>query len=51
MPIGELPITAETKTTIEVQTSSGEHIKFDRKTGLQVNAKNPRFANKIEVAG
>jgi hypothetical protein len=49
MPIGEFPITHETKTSIEVTTNKGDILKFDRKSGAQMNAKNPKYANRIEV--
>jgi hypothetical protein len=49
MPIGELPITHETPKHLEVTTNRGVVLKFDKTTGLQVNAKNPKFANRIDV--
>jgi hypothetical protein len=50
MPIGELPITQETPKYIEVRTNKGITLKFDRKSGLQMNATNPKYANKIDPA-
>lgn len=47
MPIGELLVTHETKTSIEVVTRKNILLKFDKKTGLQLNAKDARFANRI----
>ena len=49
MWIGEFEIIKETKKTITVLTKKGE-LKFDRTTGIQLNANNPKFANHIELA-
>lgn len=50
MPIGELEVIAETNTQIQLVTTKGLVLKFDRKTGLQLNAKNPKYANRVEIA-
>jgi adenine-specific DNA glycosylase len=50
MPIGYFPIHKETKTIIEIQTAK-DILKFDKKTLTQVNAKNKKYANKIEFEG
>jgi hypothetical protein len=47
MLIGVFKIVKQTKTYIMVKTSKGKELKFDKKTGLEMNAKNPRFANRI----
>ena len=49
MWIGEFEIIKKTKKTITVLTKKGE-LKFDRTTGIQLNANNPKFANHIELA-
>lgn len=49
MLIGVFKIAKKTKTYISVETARGQVLKFDRKTGIQVDAKNPKFANRIEV--
>jgi hypothetical protein len=48
MAIGELAVISETKTIIEVETRKGEHLKFTKATGAQINPKNPKYANKID---
>lgn len=50
MAIGELPIIVEEEDAIEVLTKGGQSIRFDKVTGLQINCKNPRYANRIEGA-
>lgn len=47
MVIGEFEVTAENGKEITVQTKKGE-LSFSIETGLQVNPKNPKFANKFE---
>lgn len=47
MLIGVFKIAKQTKTYIMVKAVNGSELKFDKKTGLQLNAKNPRFANRI----
>lgn len=49
MWIGEFEIIKKTKKTITILTKKGE-LKFDRTTGIQLNANNPKFANHIELA-
>lgn len=49
MLIGEFEIIKETKKTITVATKKGE-LKFDKTTGIQLDANNPKFANHIELA-
>ena len=46
MLIGEFEIIKETKKTITVATKKGE-LKFDKTTGIQLDANNPKFANHI----
>lgn len=49
MLIGVFKIQKETKTYIMVKAANGKEMKFDKKTGLELNAKNPRFANRIAI--
>ena len=49
MLIGVFKITKQTKNQIVVKTAAGKEMKFDKKTGIEVNCKNPRFANRIKV--
>ena len=49
MWIGEFEIIKETKKTITVITKKGE-LKFDKATGIQLDANSPKFANHIELA-
>lgn len=49
MWIGEFEIIKETKKTITIATKKGE-LKFDKATGIQLDANNPKFANHIELA-
>ena len=49
MLIGVFKIVKKTKTYIVVETARGQSLKFDKKTGIQTDAKNPKFANRIEV--
>lgn len=48
MLIGTFKVEKETKTTITVKTAKGK-MKFDRETGIQIDANNKKFANRIEV--
>lgn len=48
MVIGEFEIVKQTKTKIGVVTKDGNKLIFNRMTGLQTNAKNPKFANRFE---
>jgi hypothetical protein len=50
LKLAELVVDKETKTEIHVTTSTGNKLVFDKVTGLQKNAKNPKFANRIEIA-
>ena len=47
MVIGVVPIKEVTDTIIKVEAKNGV-MEFDRASGKQINAKNPRFANKME---
>lgn len=49
MLIGEFKVVAETSEAITVETKKGE-LSFDKKTGIQLNPNNPKFANRIERA-
>ena len=49
MLIGVFKIHKQTKTTLTVCKADGSELKFDKKTGKQIGAKNPRFANSIEI--
>lgn len=49
MLIGVFKIAKQTKTQITVEAANGATLKFDRKTGAQIGAKNPKFANRIEI--
>lgn len=49
MLIGVFKIFKQTKTHIQVVLADGTILKFNRKTGIQDGAKNPKFANRIEV--
>ena len=47
MPIGCYKASNIGNGIIEVLTKAGNFLRFDQNTGLQVNANNPRFANRI----
>jgi hypothetical protein len=49
MKLGDLEIVKETSKYLEVRKSNGKTMKFDKKTGLQVDCKNPRFANRLHA--
>ena len=49
MKLGELEVTSETKKEIVTVRGDGKTLIFDKKTGLQSNCKNARFANKIII--
>lgn len=49
MLIGEFKVVAETSEVIVIETKKGE-LSFDKKTGIQLNPNNPKFANRIERA-
>ncbi len=46
MTIGVFEITKKTSKTITVKTAKGE-LRFDAKTGIQLDPNNPKFANRI----
>lgn len=48
MLIGTFKVEKQTKTTITVKTAKGM-MKFDKTTGLQIDANNEKFANRIEI--
>lgn len=48
MVIGVFKVTKRNSKSIIIKTAKGE-LKFDAQTGLQINANNPKFANRIEV--
>lgn len=50
MRLGDLEVTKETKSLIEVVRGDGKTLVFDKNTGLQKNCKNARFANRIKLA-
>lgn len=47
MLIGTFEVVKETSKTITVKTHKGK-IKFDKASGLQLDARNPKFANRID---
>lgn len=47
MLIGEFKVVAEDTEVIVIETKKGE-LSFDKKTGIQINPNNPKFANRIE---
>lgn len=47
MPIGCYKVVSVEGNIVEVLTKAGNILKFDSTTGLQINANNPRFANRI----
>lgn len=47
MLIGTFAVTKQTTKTVTVTTAKGVELTFDKKTKLQTNAKNPKFANKF----
>lgn len=48
MLIGTFKVVRETKTTLTVKTNKGK-LKFDKETGIQIDANNKKFANRIEL--
>lgn len=48
MALGELEIVKENETTVEVVKSDGKKLIFDKVSGLQINCKHPRYANRIK---
>lgn len=51
MPIGTFAVSSETTKTVTISTAKGAELIFDKATGIQTNAKNPKFANKIQKEG
>lgn len=47
MDLGFYKVEKETAETISFWTKSNKFLTFDKKTDTQVNAKNPKFANKL----
>lgn len=47
MIIGWFKVHTESKETITVLTKKGKFLDFDKATDAQINAKNPKFANKL----
>ena len=47
MNLGQFEITKAGKTKICVTTKKGAQAEFSRETGIQTNANNPKFANKV----
>ena len=50
MRLGELEVIKETEKEIRVRKGDGKEMTFSKETGLQVDAKNARFANRIMVS-
>lgn len=48
MTIGVYPVVKKTKTSVSIKTKKGL-MRFDAKTGQQIGASNPKFANRIEL--
>lgn len=48
MIIGAFPVVESNSKTVVVKTNKG-NLKFDAKTGIQIDANNPKFANRIDV--
>lgn len=49
MVIGDLEVLKETESEIVVRKGDGKKMTFSKETGLQTDARNPRFANRIAV--
>lgn len=47
MVIGWFKVITESKDTYTVMTKQGKFLDFDKNTDVQINAKNPKFANKL----
>lgn len=47
MKLGVYKVTAADKETITIEKADGTELDFDRKTGKQLNPKNPKYANYI----
>lgn len=48
MIIGVFKVTKKNSKSITIKTAKGE-LKFDAQTGLQTNANNPKFANRVAL--
>ena len=48
MIIGVFKVTKKNSKSITIKTAKGE-LKFDAQTGLQINANNPKFANRVAL--
>jgi hypothetical protein len=49
MPIGRLEVISNLKDTIEVETKGKQVLIFSKDTGVQLNCKNPKYANRVDV--
>lgn len=49
MRIGDLEVIKENEKEVVVKKGDGKKMTFSKETGLQVDAKNPRFANRIAI--
>ena len=49
MLIGVFKIVERDENTIFVELANGTHMDFDINTGKEIGARNPRFANRIEL--
>lgn len=49
MLIGVFKVAVKTKDVISVELANGNHMNFNPQTGKELNAHNPRFANRIEI--
>ena len=47
MDLGFYKVETETAETVSFWTKSNKFLVFDKKTDTQINAKNPKFANKL----
>lgn len=47
MLLGEQEVSAATKDTLTILKKNGDELVFDKKTGLQLNANNAKYANKV----
>lgn len=49
MVIGWFKVLTESKEAYTVMTKQGKFLDFDKVTDVQINAKNPKFANKLGI--
>lgn len=49
MLIGVFKVAVKTEDVISVELANGTHMDFNPQTGKELNAHNPRFANRIEI--